>query len=366
MTVARPAGSPSSPSRPAPTTRRSKLAAATEPPVRPGPSTSVVAMGGAGVDGLITLANSQLRVVIAPALGGGVTRFDWRSDGALVPIFRPCTSPGPHTDPNELACYPLLPYSNRIGGGHFRFRGRGVDVPCNRPGEPLPLHGDGWLGAWDVESEDSTQVRLTLDRTDGAPYSYRASQSYSLDVSTLAITLGIENTGRESLPFGLGLHPFLTREADTQLAAAADGLWLCGNDFLPVRHVPAPPAWQFGVAYPMPAAMINNAFTGWSGRTSVMWPKRRLSLTISADTDYYVLYAPAGKDFFCFEPVDHPINAVNLPGGGAAHGMTVLAPGESLTREFRFTVERSGEAKRRGGRPRHAAGQKAKAHAAAR
>jgi aldose 1-epimerase len=90
----------------------------------------------------------------------------------------------------------------------------------------------------------------------------------------------------------------------------------------------------------------------------VMWPNRRLSLTISADTDYYVLYAPAGKDFFCFEPVDHPINAVNLPGGGEAHGMTALAPGESLSREFRFTVERSGNTKRRG-RPRHAAGQKA-------
>jgi aldose 1-epimerase len=55
---------------------------------------------------------------------------------------------------------------------------------------------------------------------------------------------------------------------------------------------------------------------------------------------------------------------VNLPGGGAAHGMTVLAPGESLTREFSFTVERSGEAKRRG-RPKQPAGQKARKTAAA-
>ncbi|WP_051888574.1 aldose 1-epimerase [Caballeronia sordidicola] len=366
MTVARSAGSSTPPpasSRPAVPTRRSKLAAATEPPIRPGPATSVVAMGGPGVNGCITLANAQLRLDIAPALGGGITRFDWRSDGALVPIFRPCLAPSAATDPNELACYPLLPYSNRIGGGRFQFLGRGVDVPCNRPGEPLPLHGDGWLGAWDVASENSTHVRLTLDRRDGAPYSYTASQSFTLEASTLVVTLFVENTGREALPFGLGLHPFLTREADTELSAAADGLWLCGDDFLPIRHVPAPPAWQFGVAYPMPAAMVNNAFTGWSGRTSVMWPKRRLSLTICADTDYYVLYAPAGQNFFCFEPVDHPINAVNLPGGGAANGMTVLAPGESLTREFSFTVERSGEAKRRG-RPKQPAGQKARKTAA--
>jgi aldose 1-epimerase len=44
--------------------------------------------------------------------------------------------------------------------------------------------------------------------------------------------------------------------------------------------------------------------------------------------------------------------------------MTVLAPGEGLTREFSFTVERSGEAKRRG-RPKQPAGQKARKTAVA-
>jgi aldose 1-epimerase len=65
-------------------------------------------------------------------------------------------------------------------------------------------------------------------------------------------------------------------------------------------------------------------------------------LNICADADYYVLYTPPGEDFFCFEPVDHPINAMNLPGGAATHGMTMLARGERLTRSFRFTVERTG------------------------
>ena len=345
--------------------RRSRLAAATEPPVRPGPGTAMVAMGGRDADGCITLANAHLRLELAPSLGGGITRFDWRHQGTLVPIFRPCVDPGPDTDPNQLACYPLLPYSNRIGNGHFQFLGRSIDVPCNRAGEPLPLHGDGWLGAWEVAEEASTRVRLTLDRRDGKPYAFRAAQTYALDDATLAVSLDVENTGDEALPFGLGLHPFLMREADTELSAAAGGVWLCGDDWLPVRHVPTPPAWQFGVAYPMPSEMVNNAFTGWSGRTSVLWPKRRLSLTIAADTDYYVLYAPPGESFFCFEPVDHPINAVNLPGGGEAHGMTVLEPGERLSREFRFTVERTGEAARRG-RPRTRAGAKARARDAAR
>ena len=116
------------------------------------------------------------------------------------------------------------------------------------------------------------------------------------------------------------------------------------------RHVPAPPAWQFGVAYPLPKTVVNHAFTGWSGRSAVVWPKRHLSLTIAADTDYYVLYTPPGEDFFCFEPVDHPINAMNLAGGASENGMTLLARGERLTRTFRFTVERTGLRSMPGGR----------------
>ena len=101
--------------------------------------------GSAGELACVTLANTHLRLDVAPSLGGGITRFDWRSDGALVPIFRRCRHVAANTDPNELACYPMLPYSNRIGGGHFGVGERRVEVPRNRAAEPLPIHGDGWL-----------------------------------------------------------------------------------------------------------------------------------------------------------------------------------------------------------------------------
>ncbi|WP_442807348.1 aldose 1-epimerase [Trinickia soli] len=321
--------------------RNAKLVTLVQP-VRPGPQTSAVsrAAGGVHCAAPLTLANEQLRVDLAPSLGGGMTRFEWHGDGGQpTPLFRPCAQAQSDTDPNALACYPLVPYSNRIGGARFRFDGRELAVPRNRAAEPLPLHGDGWLRAWRVAELGATHATLTLERERAKPHAYRARLAYALDGATLSVTLAVENAGREPLPFGLGLHPFLAREPDTRLSAAASGLWLSGNDWLPVRHVPAPPAWEFGVAYPLPDVLVNHAFTQWSGRAAVVWPRKRLSLTIDADADYYVLYTPPGEDFFCFEPVDHPINAVNLPGGASAHGMTVLAPGETLERAFRFTVE---------------------------
>jgi hypothetical protein len=68
-------------------------------------------------------------------------------------------------------------------------------------------------------------------------------------------------------------------------------------------------------------------FDGWPGRARIAWPARGVALEIEADMDYFILYIPAGRDLFCFEPVDHPINAHNLPG---RPGLTVVAPGATL------------------------------------
>ncbi len=321
--------------------RRARLAAAAQP-VSPGPQTSSVAQGVlSAADAAVTLATAELRLDVVPHLGGGIARFDWRGDGASSPIFRGCEHVDADTDPNALGCYPLLPYSNRIGGGRFECGGRRIEVPRNRAGEPLPIHGDGWLARWHVDAASATELQLSLDRSGGAPFAYRATQSFALDGATLSITLAVENAGRVPMPFGLGLHPFIVRDPHTELAAAAGGLWLSGADWLPRRQVSVPPAWRFGIAYPLPDTLVNHAFTGWGGRASVAWPSRGLAMTIDADADCYVLYTPRGESFFCFEPVDHPINAVNLPGGAEANGMTLLAPGQRLARRFRFTVERA-------------------------
>jgi aldose 1-epimerase len=63
-----------------------------------------------------------------------------------------------------------------------------------------------------------------------------------------------------------------------------------------------------------------------------------VSLAIEADMGYYILYAPAGRDFFCFEPVDHAVNAHNLPRGVARNGLTILVPGQTLCRRVVFRV----------------------------
>ena len=55
----------------------------------------------------------------------------------------------------------------------------------------------------------------------------------------------------------------------------------------------------------------------------------------------FILYSPASDaDFFCFEPVTHPVDAHNRPGGPEANGLTVLVPGDTLAVSCRFSPER--------------------------
>jgi aldose 1-epimerase len=293
---------------------------------------------------LLQLCNDRLSVCLLPAAGGGIVGFDWLGRGTEVPLMRPCVapperSPG-HYEPNRLACYPLLPWSNRIAHGGFFHAGRHVALALNRDDDAYPIHGSGWQRRWTVKQHEADIAVLELDESSPAAYSYRASLTYLLDGDTLRVDVRATNTSAFPLPFGLGLHPFFPLHGGAKLHAAATSVWLNdGHDPLPVRREAVPTPWDFAASRRLPANGLNHAFTGWTGSAAIEWPGQALRLHIEAEADTYVLYVPAGEDFFCFEPVDHPINAVHLPGGAVANGMTELAPGESLERAFAFRVE---------------------------
>ncbi len=288
---------------------------------------------------MIELRSGGLRAVVLPAAGGGLARLDWRG----APVLRPAPDGVAQPLPGQLACFPLVPWSNRIASDGFEFEGRRVAPAPTREGEPCPIHGDGWRLPWRVESQDGCSAVLTLDRRDGAPFAFTAQMSYRLSANALRVTLKVTNRGAHALPFGLGLHPWLPHPEDAMLRAAADSVWLSGADKLPAARVLLPQAWNFGgdALRPLPRDGVDNAFAGWDGRAQIDWPARKLRLQIEADMSYFILYAPPDKDFFCFEPVDHAINAHNLPGGARANGLSVLAPGADLLRAVNFAVPTS-------------------------
>ncbi|BDU20077.1 aldose 1-epimerase [Dyella sp. GSA-30] len=288
-------------------------------------------------DALLRLINAQLSVQILPELGGGLAGFDWRARGQAIPLMRP--APEHPSDPNQLACYPLLPWSNRIADGGFSVEGRHVALAPNRDDEPFPIHGSGWQRAWEVREHSECEALLELQEAQADGYVYRATQRYTLHDEALVVELSVTNTGPSTMPFGLGLHPFFLRHGEVLLHAPASQVWMNdGKTPLPVARVDVPEAWDFHQPRVLPDEGVNHGFQPWMGDAVISWPTLGLQLHVETDVDTFVLYTPADDEFFCFEPVDHPINAVHLPGGAAANGMTYLVPGANLTRRFVFRV----------------------------
>lgn len=291
---------------------------------------------------MIALSDTALATGICPSFGGGMAYLDAWREGVRVPLMRPLRPPAMSAgtfEPNRLACYPLVPWSNRIDRGGFELDGVHVALSPNREDDPYPIHGTGWQRAWRLAQQAPGKIVLALDDTTPGGYAYQAEQCYALHGDTLRVTLTVCNAGEAALPFGLGLHPFFLHHDGAHLRAMATQMWLNdGHSPIPTKRAAVPPAWDFRDGRALPGEELNHCFVGWDGQATIEWPGQGLALDLAANMDAFILYTPVGADFFCFEPVDHCIDAVHRPGGALANGMTRLAPGERLTRHVAFRV----------------------------
>jgi aldose 1-epimerase len=292
----------------------------------------------------ITLDNGALRLVVNPAIGGAVVRFDALTNNGPVALMRPGADD--EHDPNRLAMYPLVPWSNRISEGGFSWRGQHYRLVPNLTGEPCPIHGDGWQQPWRVESRGEHTLRLSLRSSNQAPFDYRAELTYSLEGDRLDVVLAVTHLGEHPAPYGLGLHPWFPRTADVRLEAAAEGVWDVDARQLPTewRRLGPEDPWSFSRSSALPSGKIDNLFTGWNGRALLSWPERGLALEVSVDSggSRYLVFSPdEHADFFCFEPISHDVDAHHFD-DPLAHGLVELRRGESLEYSSRFRLLSSG------------------------
>ncbi len=286
----------------------------------------------------LMLAADVQRLRLLPELGGSVASWEWKTVNGWTPVFRPWD--GESADRYSFACFPLVPWSNRISGGGFAQDGIFHAVRANRLDEHYPIHGDGWLQAWKIAEQDDRHVRLELrsNRFDADPYVYEASESFVLHPDGLGIELSVTHRGERPLPYGLGLHPYFPCNPKTRLQFKADGVWLSGKDPIPIEHSSEfPPTWDYNQAAPLDGPLIDNCYTGWDGRAVIEYPDRGFSLTMTMveNSGYTLLYRAPGMPFFCLEPITHPINAFHMHG---RPGLVHLSRGESLRLRARFTV----------------------------
>jgi aldose 1-epimerase len=296
----------------------------------------------------ITLRAEDAGLEVVPAAGGAVARYWLARGGTTWDWLRPAPASAlVDGDPYEVAAaFPLVPFSNRIREGRFRFEGREVVLPANRPPERHSIHGHGWQARWTCVDATTAEALLEYHHPVGAwPWAYRATQRFALTPASLAVELTLTNESGTRMPAGLGWHPYFPRSEGTTITAAVTAVWLTDDAMLPTTLVPPPAIMNPTGGLAAGRVAVDNGFVGWSRRAVVAWPERdaRLVMTASSPLDVLVVYTPPGRSYLCIEPVSHVTDALNLASAGRTDtGLRVLEPGERFQVVIALTPELGG------------------------
>ncbi len=289
---------------------------------------------------IIALRHGAMTLAAAPHIGGSLASWSLSTPNGPVELFRPASDGALAGDfAPDMACFPLVPFSNRIGGGRFVFQGREV-VLATDPGSPHRIHGHGWSTPWTVEAVADDALRMGFaHRADDWPWSYRATQTVALDGDGLTVTLDLINESDSDMPAGLGLHPYFAKSPGSIVTADLRAVWDNDDTILPSRRRALPAAWDFRHGVVMDHVALDNGFTGWSGTATLDRPQERLRLTMIADgpVGHLIVYAPPDEPYLCLEPVSHMTDALNRPQEADA-GVIALPAGERLSMTVRFLV----------------------------
>lgn len=276
----------------------------------------------------LELHAGALRLALRPDLGGAIAGF-WHD---TTPILRSC-EPGELLASRRSACFPLAPYSNRIGYRHFRWLGRDYSTAPNfDEGNPHSLHGTAWQEAWRVVSASATRAELTLTHLANAhwPFNFDVVQRFELADNALTMQLSLTNIDARTQPVGLGWHPYFPKRERSRLHIECSQRW----ESDPTTQLPTRRVAQGGIDGEVRHLDFDNCFEGWSGVARLR--DEKLALKVTSSLPYLVVFTPPHRDYYCIEPVSHVSNAIQM-GDPAAHGLEALAAGDTF--EAAMTIE---------------------------
>jgi len=297
------------------------------------------------------VVNDRLRLRVAPDVGASIIDLSLERGGSPTPLLR--RAPEPLSRSSDAASFLLVPYSNRLRDGRFRFEGRSYEL--HHPKQDA-IHGDVRDRPWQVTHCCDHGCTLSFDsrafRDVHFPFPFVAEVSYRLEDGAFTNALRVVNVGATRMPAGLGFHPYFNRalggaREEVLLELAVRGVYP-GSPELPALPIGPPvalvPEQDFSKLRPLDV-VLDHCFAGWDGHAEIRWPESRVQVVMeaSAQLRHVIVYSPEDEPFFAVEPVSHANDGFNLfASGQPGSGVVVLAAGESLEGSFSLCVEDSG------------------------
>jgi aldose 1-epimerase len=276
----------------------------------------------------IAIGSADLAASIRPDLGGCIEALHFKGQAVLRSSER-----GNLSHVRLSACYPLVPFSNRIAHARLVWQGTSHPLVKNFADEEHMIHGIGWQRAWEVLDVSEDRCMLSLEHSGDStwPFAFDASQVIHIRGHVLECTLSITNQSNRPAPVGLGWHPYLVKRAGAQLSFSAQGIWQMGADKLPTERVRSG-----GIDASCDSLSVDNCFDGWAGVATLRDAVH--TVRVESSLRYLVAFTHPSKDFVAIEPVSHVNNAMNARNPNEL-GVLTLEAGQSWQASMHITVE---------------------------
>lgn len=258
------------------------------------------------------LEHHNLRLTISP-IGGRVTTFNYETAEGVLELLRPAQAHEAGDDVSHISralsssMFPLVPYCNRVADNTLRYGDKTWTLTPNFGAEPLACHGDGWARTWQVVSQSADTLAMVLEHPHADPYTYRATQTFTLSDNTLEVSLAVSNLTDETMPFGLGFHPYFWRHPELTVSFTAGYVWLENPSHLPSEALRVPEELDFHHPRGLIDVWRNLCYSGWQGTASLHYPTYRLDMRSSAS--HLMLFTPPNEPYLCLEPMTHAVDA---------------------------------------------------------
>lgn len=137
----------------------------------------------------------------------------------------------------------IAPWPNRVGDGHYTFKGGEYFLPVNETSRNNALHGFTAEKSWHVggRSENRISFSLHLEASKGYPWSVELDATYRAEPDRLTVSLLARNSSDNPAPFGAGFHPYFAlpgaKRPEWLLVVEADEVIIPDSDrLLPLSH----------------------------------------------------------------------------------------------------------------------------------
>ncbi|SDX95601.1 aldose 1-epimerase [Amycolatopsis xylanica] len=269
----------------------------------------------------------------------GAELRSWTVDGRAILAGHPDNSMG-DSHMGKI----LLPWSDRIAGGKYKFEGVDYETPITEHWSGCAIHGLAIFQPWSLVKQETGRLVLgsVLYPQYGYPFLLKFQTEYLLTKTGLRVTLTATNAGDKPAPFGSGYHPYFKADPlvdNAKLTIAASTYLINDDKGVPTGRAPvAGTPNDFRTAKVIGPAQVDLAYTDLihtsaestlaeletpDGHKIQLWADEKNKYLL-AYSDDYAEGRPARRAI-ALEPVTGPGNAFN-----SGQDLIVLKPGQTF------------------------------------